>query len=148
MAKNLPSGFNADEVRQGLLTAMEFGTPTRIEDQATFYFTRRAAPTTGAYDEDNVPFDPMSQPTPTSVPKLTVPCAVEFHDRAGVIETFGEIKPTRIQITLMDPEWQKVKDFNYVVAGGGKYLRDKVEPPVALGSIDIWLVWCVAEDER
>jgi hypothetical protein len=146
--KELPPGFNADEIRRGLLQAMEFGAPTRTEDQATFYFVARSAPT-GPADDEGVPFDPSERPTNEASPdKLTVPCAVEYYDATGVIETFGVITPTKIRVTLQDPEWQQVKDFAYVVAGGDKYIRARVEPPVALGSLDFWMVWCRAEDER
>lgn len=148
MAKNLPPGFDPAKIRQGLLTAMEFGAPTRTEDQATFFFAVRG-PVAGTVDEENVPFDPSLRPDNTApIPKLTLPCAVEFYDRAGRIETFGEIAATKIKVTLLDDEWQQVKTFRYVVAGGDKYVRDKVEPPVALGSLDVWSVWCTAEDER
>lgn len=148
MVKKLPAGFNAARIREGLITAMEFGAPTRTEDRATFFFERRG-PVAGRVDEDGVPFDPTLRPANTASPtKVTVPCAVEFYNGASKIETFGEVKATRISVTLLDKEWQIVKDFRYVVAGGDKYLRDIKEPGAALGSLDVHTVWCVSEDER
>lgn len=145
MAKNLPAGFNAAEVIAGLHRAMEFGEPTRTEDRATFYTVTTTA-AGGPVDEDGVPFDPTVRPTRSTTSKQ-VKCAVEFADRADLSETFGIIQPTRVKITLLDAEYQQVKDFAYVVVGGDRYNRRITEPPVALGSIDVWTVHCVAEDE-
>jgi hypothetical protein len=55
--------------------------------------------------------------------------------------------PTRISITLLDEDYQRVRGFHFVVAGGDKYIYEKTEPPVALGSIDVWTVWAQSEDE-
>ena len=38
-------------------------------------------------------------------------------------------------------------DQGFVVVGGDKYVRSHIEPPVALGSIDVWVAWATAEDE-
>lgn len=149
MAKKLPPGFNAAKIREGLLTAMEFGTPTRTEDQATFLFERRATATGTRVDSEGVPFDPTVQATNDALPKsLTVPCAVEFFNGTERIETFGIVRPTRIKITLMQDEWDKVSEFRWVVAGGDRYARDFEEPPAALGSLDFHFIWCDAEGER
>lgn len=145
MAKNLPPGFNASEIIAGLHEAMAFGEPTRTSDKATFVsFTDPS--TSVARDDDGVPFDTAERPTRT--PKsLQVPCAVEFVDRADQAETFGVMQATRIKVTLLDPDYQKVKGFKYVVIGGDRYNYRLTEPPVALGSIDVWTVHAVAEDE-
>lgn len=143
----LPPGFDAAEILAGLHTAMGFGAPTRTEDQATFYLPPTNAPQTEPTDVDGVPFDPTQKRAATTN-KLVRPCAVEFYDASGIIETFGTAYPTRIKITLLDPDYQDVKDFLFVVAGGDKYIRSKTEPPVALGSIDVWSCWAAAENER
>lgn len=147
MGKFIPPGFDAARVTEGLHKAMGFGEPTRTEDKATFFFPKRSAagqPRDGA----GVPFDPDQHPTASSKAKVQVPCVVEYHDAAELLAEFGGITPSRVKITVLDPEWQQIKDFAYVVAGGDKYVRTKVEPPIALGSIDVWTIWCTAEDER
>lgn len=144
MAKNLPPGFDPTAILQGLHQAMEFGAPTRTEDKATF--VQLTSTVTGPTDADGVPFDPDTRRT-TAKATFQVPCAIEFADKADQEQTFGVIQPTRIKITLLDPDYQKVKGFEYVVVGGDKYLYRLTEPPVALGSIDVWTVHCVAEDE-
>lgn len=149
MAKYIPPGFNSAQVIAGLHKAMGFGEPTRVGDKATFYFpVSYDWPPGTVLDEDGVPFDPTVMPVTNTVKApLKVYCAVEYFDRADKSETFGVFRPTRIEITLLDAEYQQVKDFAYVEAGGDKYVRRSVEPPVALGSIDVWTVTAVAEDE-
>jgi hypothetical protein len=146
----VPPGFDANAARQGILNAMGFGEPTRTDDKAWFYFPKGRArtPSNSAVDQDGVPFDPdVVVATTDSKARLQVSCAVEYIDIAETVGSFGGARPARIKITLMDPEYQQVKGFSYVVAGGDKYLYDSTEPPVALGTIDIWTVHCTAEDE-
>jgi hypothetical protein len=146
MAKQLPAGFDKARIMAGLKTAMQFGAPTRVEDQATFYKVVRTTDDVPR-DDDFIPFDPDAARTakPTGI---RVDCSVEYVDRSEVTEQFGTITPSRIKVTLLDPEYQKVKGFEYVVAGGDKYNYVSTEPPVALGNIDVWTVHCEAEDER
>lgn len=145
--KYVPPGFNRDRVLQGIKKAMGFGAATRPQDRVTFYFNARSAPA-GEVDEEGVPFDPADRVTNTREGESkVVDCAVEYQDRAPQTETFGVYIPARIILTLLDPDWQQVKDFSYVKAGGDIYHRSTVEPPVALGSIDVWSVICLAEGE-
>lgn len=141
-----PAGFDKREVLAGLHLAMGFGTPTRTEDRATF-FVPAAAVDTDDDDLAGVPFDPTVRHAANAT-KVQVACAVEFYDAQGVIETFGSTAPTRIKMTVLDEEYQKIKGYSYVVAGGDKYVRGKTQPPVALGVIDVWTLWADAENER
>ena len=145
MAKQLPAGFDRARVLAVLRKAMEFGQPTRTADQATFYkMTTTSDP--GPVDSDGVPFDPTVDRTRKATPVL-VACAVEYLDRADQTETFGTIQSGLVKITLLDDDYQKVKGFAYVAIGGIKYAYRKTEPPDALGSLDVWTVHVVAEDE-
>lgn len=148
MAKFVPPGFDAARVSDGIYKAMGFGEPSRAADKATFFFpkTSEYAPGT-VVDDDQVPFDPALRPTVSSLPQKTVACAIEFFDRTDRAETFGVVAPSRIQITLLDPEYQEISGFSFVVAGGDKYVYHSTEPPVALATIDVWTVWCNSEDE-
>lgn len=147
MVKYVPPGFDPARVIDGLHRAMGFGEPTRDADKATFWFVTRTA-AEGAKDGDGVGFDPSpAGRAETSKRHLVVPCAIEYFDRADVQGTFGIAQPSRIEITLLDPDYQQIKGFSYVVAGGDKYLYRSTEPPTALGSVDIWMIHAVAEDE-
>ena len=132
---------------EGLKKAMGFGEPTRAQDKVTFYFNVRSEHS-GPVDEDGVPFDPAERTVNLREDDaVVVDCAVEYQDRAPKAETFGVMVPARVILTLLDPDWQQVKDFAYVKAGGDLYHRSTVEPPIALGSIDVWSVICTAEGE-
>jgi len=144
MAKNLPPDFDKAAILKGLYTAMEFGAPTRVSDRATFFTYIEEG--TEPRDDDGVPFNSTTRRA--RVPKSTqVPVAIEFIDKTDQQETFGYVQATRVKITLLDPDYQKVKGFNYVVIGGDKYNYRITEPPVALGAIDVWTVHVTAEDE-
>ena len=146
MAKSLPSGFDPTRILAGLHRAMEFGEPTRTDDKATFVTVTVTTPTGVPVDENGVPFDPNAKPT--RVPRSKqVPCAIEYYDRNDLQENLGPLTASRVKITLLDPEYQQVKGFDYVVIGGDRYAYRSTEPPVALGSIDVWSVWAVSEEE-
>lgn len=144
MTKYIPPSFDEARVIEGLRKAMGFGEPTRTEDKVTFYFNARSV--SSSTDEDGVPFDPATRVVvdDTGVVK---DCAVEYQDRAPKGETFGVVVPSRIIITMLDPDWQDVEGFAYVKAGGDTYWRSSVEPPIALGSLDVWQIICTAEGE-
>lgn len=146
MAGPTPAGFDAVAVTAGLHKAMAFGAPSIETDRATFYMPRtvlNAAPA----DEQDVPFAPNVMPTLGPVVKATVPCAYEYLDAQGKMENFGLIIHSRLKITLLDVDYQQIKGFEYVVVESQKYRYQKTEPPVALGSIDVWTVYCQADDE-
>lgn len=147
VSKFIPPGFNSAEIIAGLHTAMSFGMPTRTEDRATFYLPRTSVDAAAAMDLHNVPFNPTVRRT-VSTNRVQVSCAVEFYAGGQVIEQFGSVAADKILLTLLDTEYQQVKDFLYVVAGGDKYLRSITQPPMALGSIDVWQVWADSENER
>ena len=141
-----PAGFNAQTIREGLLVAMNFGLPPLAADQPTFYFPKAATGVTAPVDDSGVPFDPSVRPTYTRA-KVSVPCAIEYHDAAGKIENFGVIVPTKIRVILMGDEYEQVKGFDYVVIAGQRYFYRTTEPPVGLGSIPMWFIHCEAEDQ-
>lgn len=145
MAGSVP-GFNPDEVRAGLRLAMTVGLPPTAEDQPTFYFPRTAS-TTGAADEDAMPFD-LTKKRALSPPRtVRVPCAIEYFDNQGKIENFGIIVPSKVELTLLDQEYVQVKGFEYVVIGGNRYWYSRTATPAGLVSIGVFTIYCTAEDQ-
>lgn len=125
---------------------MDFGLPTTAADQPTFFMPRTSTSAVPA-DDDGVPFDPAQTPTVSAEVKKKVSCAVEYVDSDGKIETFGIIAPSKIKLTFLDEDYVKVAGFHFVVIKGQKYFYMRTEPPVALGTVDIYTVHCRAEDE-
>lgn len=146
MTKYIPPSFNRNQVLTGLHQAMGFGEATRTGDKATFYKVTLPT-TTDPVDQEGLPFDPDDTRTPVAT-GVAVPCAIEYFDRAEDADSYGVLQPTRIKLTMLDPDYQLVKGFKYVVAGGDKYYYAKTEPTIALGSIDVWIIHCNAQDER
>jgi len=146
MAKFIPPDFPRAEIIAGLRQAMGFGERTRTADKATFVsFADQLEDV--ATDDRGVPWDVNVRRTRTPSATVQVPCAVEWVDAADSRGSYGTINATRIKLTLLDPDYQKVRGFEYVVIGGDKYLHRETEPPIALGSIDVWIVHVAAEDE-
>lgn len=145
MTKYVPPSFNAARVRAGLLKAMGFGEPTRAADKVTFHLVTR--PAVEDADGDGVPFDPSVRVTATDT-ALAVTCALDYLDDNGEVIAGGDLKPARVRVTLLDAEYQQIKSFDYLTAGGDRYARDSIAPPFALGGLDVWTVYATAEDER
>lgn len=145
MTKFLPPGWDEDRVKEGLYKAMGFGEPTRTQDQAAFHIPQPGDPVAG--NTEGVPWDPSVKRNRKGLTKR-VSCAIEFQDTLGQTVSAGDIQATQIVVTLLDPEYQQVKGFDYVVAGGDKYYYRLTDPPVALGSIDVWTVRARSLDER
>lgn len=145
MAGSVP-GFNAGDVRAGLRLAMTVGLPPIEADQPTFFFPRTAS-TTGTADEDEVPFDITQKRTLAPPVSVKVACAVEYFDNQGKIENFGLIVPSKVEITVLDEEYQKIKGFEYVVIGGNRYWYSRTAPPMGLVSVGVFTIYCTAEDQ-
>jgi hypothetical protein len=143
MSRPTPPGFNKADAIAGIRLAMNFGAPNAPGDRATFCWTSTSNAT--AADESGVPFSPAARPT-RSTQKVTVPCAVDYADGSDQTERWGTRQRSRIVVTLLEPEWAKVKDFEFVVYGGEKYLR-RTHEIIALGSLDVHTVYCVTEDQ-
>ncbi len=146
MTKFIPSSFNQAQVVACLHQAMGFGEATRAGDKATFYKVTQPE-VVGPTDQEGLPFNPEVSRPSTATP-IVVPCAIEFFDRAEDADSYGVLQASRVKLTLLDEDYQKVKGFRYVVAGGDKYFYAKTEPTIALGSIDVWIIHCTAQDER
>jgi hypothetical protein len=147
-----PAGFNEADVLEGLYLAMAFGAPNDPAKQATFYKTPILDADNNS-DDEGIPFDPSVNVSRTPV-TVKVPCAVEYVDAADQYEEFGVRQPSKVKVTLLGPDYDTVvgtdtavPPFSYVIVSGQKYLYRKSEPVVALGSIDVHVIHCQAEDE-
>lgn len=145
MAGTVP-GFNAAEVRAGLRLAMTVGLPPVLEEQPTFFFPREVSNTARA-DESKVPFNPLARPALAPPRSVRVPCAIEYFDNQGKIENFGVIVPSKVELTLLDEDHAKVRGFQFVVIGGGRFFYDRTETPLGLVSVGVYVVHCTAEDQ-
>lgn len=108
------AGFNA-----AIRAAMQMGAPLAEEDRATFHFPQTGTATHRS--EDDVPWDPDVVHDRQGADPVTVDCAVEYAQPADQDTRLGIIRPTRIQITLLQADYDLVKGCEYVVYGGERY---------------------------
>lgn len=146
MAGTIP-GFDPDEVRAGLRLAMQVGLPPVSEDQPTFMFDAQTI-IEGDTDGQGTPLDwqELANQVDGKAP-VKVPVAIDFLDDAGQVTGFGVTASTRLLLTFLDEEFEKVRGFSHVVLGGNTYRYDKTLPPLGLVSIGIWQVQVRTADE-
>ena len=88
---------------------------------------------------------------------FSVLCAVEYFDRnqqfANPDVVGSGITNSILRLTLLDEEYEQVRGFDWCsvksAAGTGteRYWYRRTAPAIGLGTIDVHLVFCEAEDE-
>lgn len=140
-------GFNSQAFRDQIRFAMQMGAAPDETQQVKFYFPSTLVYNVAAKDDANFPFDPASTVTSTPRPFVHVDCAIEYFDAEGQPTSFGLIAPSRLAITLLDDEYEQVKDCTYVVVHGDKYNRRRTEPPLGMFDVGVYTMHFTAEDE-
>lgn len=146
MASVANSGFDAQGFRDGIRLAMEIGAAPNPADRITFHFPSQLVYNSPA-DGDHVPFDPTATVTRQEPPTVQVDCAVEYFDAENQPTSFGLLAPTRLVLTLLDEDYQRVKDCSYVVAHGDRYDYRRTEPPSGLFDVGIFVMHFTAQSE-
>lgn len=148
MAGALLSGAAAARAREGLLAAMNFGLPERVEDRPVFVIPA-AVTTDEEVDQGGVPFDPDVRPSTAAPTRLNdVPCAIDYVDAAPSAENPGVMVAAKLEITMLDEEYQRITGFSHVEAGNDVYYYSRTEPPMGMGTLTVWQILCTTEDER
>lgn len=144
MAGTLP-GFDADAFRDAIHTVQEFFIPA---DYRPLFVFPDVVPTGPGIDAEHVPFNPASTPvrTPTK-PPVHVPCSIEYDDANGRLENLGTVVPGEIIVGLLDEDYELVKGFYYVVINDTRYYYQSTDVPGALGTVTVWSIRCLAEDQ-
>lgn len=125
---------------------MNFGLPTVTNDQPTFFMPQTTT-STDPLDGEGVPYNPGSVLAVSALVKKRAACAVEYVDGDGKIETFAVVAPSKVKLTFIDSDYVTIKGFHFCVIEGQKYFYQRTEPPVALGTIDVYTVHCRSEDD-
>lgn len=133
------SSFSAKEFRTGIRFAMDMGAAPIGSDQASFIFAS-ALTYNQPSDDENVPFDPASTVTSSTPSPVHVSCAIQYFDRDGQPTVFGELVPSRVEITLLDQEYVLVKDAIGVVLGGELFKYGHTEPPTGLFDVGLFKI--------
>ena len=149
MDVTLPNGAILDttSAAAGIRVAMQIGTPA--DPAARPVFILPVDPTGTGLDERGVPFDP-SQAMSAQTTELTgVLCAYDaiILRNDDVEKTTGvATQQVRITVTLLDTEYQQVKECIAVRIGGSTYWRWRDNLPYAIGAMGVWQIMFRAGD--
>jgi hypothetical protein len=140
--------FDATTFRDGIRFAMNMGLPSNVADRPTFYFTSTVTYPLGTpLDENGVPFDPTVAPSVTTPPFVRVPCAVETSIALADELPVGMFRKAKATLTLLDQDYQLVKDATEVSLGGDRYVISDSEPPLGMFDVTIYRLICFGKDE-
>ena len=140
-------GFNGAEFRNAIRFVYDMAAAPVDEERLTFYFASQLVYNTGV-DGENVPFDPTATVTRIVPPPVrNVPCGITYRDRQGEEIVFGTVTATRLAVTLLDEDYERVKGCDYVVIGGDKYIYKRTEPPSGLFDVGLYTMHFTAESE-
>lgn len=145
MAGSNPT-FKAGQFRSAIRFVFDMAAPPVAADQLRFHFN----PTTtsvAARDGDGVPFDPAAAVVVAQRPPLQRPCLVEYVDAAEDPTAFGTVVPSKLRVTLLDEDYAYVKDADYVMIGGDRYLRHHEPPSYGLFDVGLHTLYFAAENE-
>ena len=140
------SEFNAAEFREAIQFAMTMGAAVDAGERASFHFPSQLVYTAPADGED-VPFDPAATVTSNTPDPVQVNCAIDYFDAENQPTSFGLLSPTRLTITLLDEDYELVKDASYVVVHGDRYNYRRTEPPAGLFDVGIYTMHFTAQNE-
>lgn len=144
---NANSEFDADAFRTGIRFVYNLAAPPVAEEQITFFYNSQLIYNTPVDGEDT-PFDPQAtvqRVAPRAV--KNVPCGIEYFDAAHQEIVFGTVTASKIHVTLLDEDYQRVKGANYVVLGGEKYLYKVTEAPSGLFDVGLYVTHWTNEND-
>lgn len=141
-------GFDAAVFREAIKNTMQMGTTTDTLDRVTFQWNPDVDyeiedPAGNTYDFSATPitYDVQTE--------IQVDVAMEFIPRSTLSagNAVAGFDTPRLRLTLLDVDWDLVIGADTVIAGGNTYRVKYVQPPIALFSVDVWVVECIAFDE-
>lgn len=140
-------GFDGNAFREGIRFVQQMAAAPIDSDQVSFYKPAQLVynrPT----DPENVPFDPNATVTRVQPAPVKVACGLEYRTAKGEVTAFGSITASRLVVTLLDEEYELVKDCSYIVVAGEKWNYLLTEPPTGLFDVGLFSMHFVAEDDR
>lgn len=138
--------FNAAAFRNAIRFVFEMEQPPETGLRITFHF-EDIITYTGRQDGERVPFDPTQSVIRTTPTPVTVPCDVTFKSQGDEPTAFGTVVPAKVNVLLLDVDYQKVKTASYVYINHDKYLRHFEEPAFGLFDVGLHTMVFVAENE-
>jgi hypothetical protein len=147
-AGGIEAGFNPEAFRSGILSAMNMATPEDSDQRVTFRWKDQKD--YDVKDRTGKPFVWTQEPESTvTKDDVQVPCAVQFVSRTTLAgqNAIADMDTSRAELTLLDAQYQLVKDADIVLIGTNEYRPDFVAPPSGLFGETIWTMFVSAIDE-
>lgn len=125
---------------------MVMGAPVITSDQTKFFFSKTLV-YNKPVDDNNVPFDPDATVTETQPAPVSAPCGIEYFDADDQPIVFGSITATKLRVTLLDEDYDRVKGCAWLVVGGERYFYKRTRPPQGLFDVGVYTLTFSAENE-
>lgn len=139
-------GFNAADFRTNIKFAMQMGAAIDAGEKVTFHFPSSLVYNVPA-DGQDTPFNPAATVTSTTPPPVQVDCAVDYFDAENQPTNFGLLAPSRVEVLLLDEDYEQIKECAYVVIHGDRYNYRRTEPPAGLFDVGIYTMHFTSESE-
>jgi hypothetical protein len=143
----IPYQFNADAFRTAIRFVFEMAEPPEQERAVTFHFADTVA-FNGPADGEQVPFDPAETIVRTTPAPVRRPCDVEFVKASDEPTAFGIVIPAKVKVTLLDVDYEDVKEATFIIVNGDRYLRHYEPPAYGLFDVGLHEMVFIAENER
>lgn len=142
-----PGGFRA-----AIKSTMQMGVPTDLNERLVWHFKNITSysnqdPALKPYDWTTPPsLDVPSDPdTPTG--ERIVDYALEFARTTGQQSEVGAFDATRLVVTLLDVDYEQIKQADYATIGRVHYDIDYSGPPMGLFEVTVYQVFLTARDQ-
>lgn len=142
-----PGGF-----RSAIKATMQMGVPTDLNDRLVWHFRNITSyptqdPALKPYDWTVAPtFDVPSDPDlPTG--EHIVDYALEFARSTPQESEVGAFDATRLVVTLLDVDYEQIKQADYATIGRVHYDIDYTGPPMGLFEVTVYQVFLTARDQ-
>ena len=143
-ALGIGANFDGEAFRRAIRFSMQMGISPDVDKQPLFVFRSTSRTywkggvqltSTPKLDRDGKPMDPTIKVVPVPGERKRVDCAVEI-ERADAEELpVGNFRPTKAIVTLLDEQYEQVKDARELVYNGDRYVYGY--EPVGLGLFDV-----------
>lgn len=140
------AGFNADVFRDAIRFAMNMGLPNAEEERVTFLWDIERSYENP--DPSGNPYNFNETPTRRIVrDPVQLAAAVEFRSDATDGTSLGPIENPHIIVTLLDEEWEQVKDASRIKLNEATYIVKFTAPPMGMFDATVYQMYAEAEDE-
>ena len=151
MAEPSPD-FNASEFRGVIKQTMRMGMPADSEEQLVWHINRVQTfspqdPAIKPYDWSAPPV--VDQPGDPDHPEglVSVDYALEFAASGGGESEVGRFDQSRLEVTVLDMDYEQIKNADYAMIGRVYYEINFVAPPIGLFDVTVYTIFLRARDQ-